>query len=31
MNAWETLAEKISGQWDPVSSVDEIRQQQDRV
>jgi len=31
MNAWKTLSEKISGQWDHVSSVDEIRQQRDRV
>jgi len=31
MNAWKTLTEKISCQWDHVSSVDEIRQQRDGV
>jgi hypothetical protein len=30
IDAWKSLAEKISVRWDHVSAVDEIRQQRDR-
>ena len=31
ISAWKSLSRKISGQWDHISAVDEIRQQRDGI